>query len=157
MDSVLVSACFLGEKVRYDGKGKSLINETLQLWQQQNRLRSFCPEVAGGLPVPRQPAEIQPTDGRIITCDGDDVTSQFIKGAQQALAVCQQHNIRFALLKESSPSCGSTMVYDGFFQNKKIIGAGVTTTLLRENGIQVFSENNITALISAVEHLNATP
>lgn len=117
MKRILVSSCFLGEKVRYDGKSKSLINDTLLLWKKQKQLISFCPEVAGGLSVPRQPAEIQQNNGLIITCDGEDVSRQFIKGAQRALDICQQHDIHFALLKESSPSCGSTTIYDGSFQN----------------------------------------
>lgn len=157
MTRILVSACFLGEKVRYDGKSKSLMNKTLLHWKQQKQLISFCPEVAGGLSVPRKPAEIQQDNSLIITSDGDDVTSQFIKGAQRALDICQQHNIRFALLKESSPSCGSTTIYDGDFRNQKIQGEGVTTALLRKNGIRVFSEKNIKELISAVDLLNVKP
>lgn len=157
MKRILVSSCFLGEKVRYDGKSKSLINDTLLLWKKQKQLISFCPEVAGGLSVPRKPAEIQLENGRIVTCDGDDVTHQFIKGAQRALDICQKHDIRFALLKESSPSCGSTTIYDGTFQNKKIAGEGVTAALLIKNGIRVYSENNIMELISAVEQLNVKP
>lgn len=157
MTRILVSACFLGEKVRYDGKSKSLMNKTLLHWKQQRQLISFCPEVAGGLSVPRKPAEIQQDSSLIITSDGDDVTSQFIKGAQRALDICHQNNIRFALLKESSPSCGSTTIYDGDFSNQKIQGEGVTTALLRKNGIRVFSEKNITELISAVDLLNVTP
>lgn len=157
MTRILVSACFLGEKVRYDGKSKSLINKTLELWKQQKQLVGFCPEVAGGLSVPRKPAEIQQDNGFIVTCDGDDVTSQFIKGAQRTLALCQQHNIRFALLKESSPSCGSTTIYDGHFHHQKIKGEGITTALLRKNGILVYSEKTITELISAIEKLNVKP
>jgi uncharacterized protein YbbK (DUF523 family) len=157
MERILVSACFLGEKVRYDGKSKSLINETLQQWKLKKQLVSMCPEVSGGLSVPRAPAEIQPENGRILTCDGDDVSLQFAKGAQLALDICQQHNIRFALLKESSPSCGSTTIYDGFFQNKRIMGEGVTAALLIKNGIKVFSEDNIKELITEVEQVNAKP
>lgn len=157
MERILVSACFLGEKVRYDGNSNTLINETLSQWKQSKQLMGFCPEVTGGLTIPRQPAEIQPENERIITCDGEDVSRQFIRGAKRALAICQQYNIRFVLLKESSPSCGSTTIYDGSFENKKIIGEGVTTALLRQNGVSVFSEKNIVELIYAIKLLNEKP
>ena len=157
MIKILVSACFLGEKVRYDGKDQSLLNETLLQWQKNKQVVSFCPEVAGGLSVPRQPAEIQPKSQRILTCDGVDVSEQFNKGAQRALVLCQQHNISFALLKESSPSCGSTSIYDGTFTDKKINGEGVTTALLRKNGIRVFSEKSISLLMAEVASFSEKP
>jgi uncharacterized protein YbbK (DUF523 family) len=154
---ILVSACFLGEKVRYDGTSQRLLNETLLCWIDNNQVVSFCPEVAGGLPVPRQPAEIQPESQRILTCDGVDVSPAFKKGAQRALALCQQQNINFALLKESSPSCGSTTIYDGTFTDRKINGEGVTANLLRQHGIQVFSEKNISALIAELARFSEKP
>lgn len=157
MTKILVSACFLGEKVRYDGKCQSLLNETLLHWRQNKQVVSFCPEVAGGLSVPRQPAEIQGESQCIVTCDGVDVSEQFNKGAQRALKLCQQHNIGIALLKESSPSCGSTTIYDGTFTDKKINGEGVTTALLRKNGIRVFSEKNISVLIQEMMSINEKP
>ncbi|MCO4799159.1 MAG: DUF523 domain-containing protein [Colwelliaceae bacterium] len=154
MEKILVSACLMGEKVRYDGKSQQLLNESLLLWQQQQRIVSLCPEVAGGLSIPRYPAEIQLIDGRVINCKDEDVSQQFIKGAEHALHVCQKLNIRFALMKESSPSCGSNMIYDGSFSNKKIIGEGVTVGLLRENGVKVFSEKNIMELVKAINNLS---
>ncbi|GAA6205744.1 DUF523 domain-containing protein [Thalassotalea sp. SU-HH00458] len=157
MIKILVSACFLGEKVRYDGTSQQLLNQSLLSWIHNKQVVSFCPEIAGGLPVPRQPAEIQAKSQRILTCDGVDVSAQFNKGAQRALTLCQQHHIRFALLKESSPSCGSTTIYDGTFTQEKMSGEGVTTKLLRQHGVRVFSENNITALIAELASFSEKP
>lgn len=144
-DKILISACFLGKKVRYNGEVKTLLHPLIALWQQQQRLMSICPEVSGGLAVPRAPAEIR--GQHVITCDGDDVTEPFLSGARQALSLCQQYQIRFALLKESSPSCGSNTIYDGTFSAKKISGQGVCSKLLRQHGIQVFSELTIDHLV----------
>jgi uncharacterized protein YbbK (DUF523 family) len=151
MEKILISACFLGEKVRYDGLSKTLSNPFIHLWRQQKRLVVICPEVAGGLPVPRNPAELQQNTDRAITEYGFDVSHHFSSGAQQALALCKKHSIKFALLKESSPSCGSTWVYDGNFVNKKIAGQGITCQLLRQHDIKVFSENTIELLAEALK------
>lgn len=150
-DKILISGCFLGQKVRYNGIVKPLVSELLLSWQQQGRLISVCPEVIAGLPVPRPPAEIDPSTQQVMTIDNIDVTQQFNQGAQVALQLCQQYNIRFALLKESSPSCGSNSIYDGSFTQQKIIGAGVTTRLLRQHGIEVFSEDSIQALAALIK------
>jgi len=150
MEKILVSACFLGELVRYNGKVKGFVHPLFQKWQEERRLVSFCPEVSGGLPIPRPPAEIQPDSNKIITCNGDDVTEAFLKGANMALSLCKKHNIKYALLKESSPSCGSTNIYDGTFTQSKISGQGVTTRVLQENGIRVFSELNIEDLATLI-------
>jgi uncharacterized protein YbbK (DUF523 family) len=150
-DHILISACFLGERVRYNGEIKTLIHELLYLWQQQGRLVSICPEVIAGLPVPRPPAEINQKTKRVITCDNQDVTEQFNDGAQQALSLCQKYKVRFALLKESSPSCGSNTIYDGTFKQQKINGEGITARLLRRHGVQVFSEHNLTELVKRID------
>ena len=148
---ILISACFLGERVRYNAIAKPLASKLLQQWQQQGRLFSICPEVISGLAVPRPPAEINPATKQVITIESIDVTKQFTNGAKQALLLCQQHNIQFALLKESSPSCGSNTIYDGTFRQQKIIGEGVTTKLLREHGIKVFCENSIEELAEQID------
>lgn len=148
-DKILISGCFLGQKVRYDGGAKTLLNPLLKQWQIEERLISVCPEIMGGLKVPRAPAEIQGQE--VITIDGDNVTEEFISGAKQALAICQRHNIRFALLKEFSPSCGSSTVYDGTFSEKKIQGHGLCSQLLRQHGIQVFSEFTIDEMVTLLD------
>lgn len=150
MEKILISSCFLGNKVRYDGGDNLLVNTTLKRWKEDNRLVVICPELAGGLNTPRAPAEIQATGNTIVvtTITGQDVTYAFEQGANQALLLCQKHNIRYALLKESSPSCGSSSIYNGQFSQQKIAGQGVTTAILRANGIKVFSENNMQRLIN---------
>jgi uncharacterized protein YbbK (DUF523 family) len=102
--------------------------------------------------VPRLPAEIAAGGdgesvlsgkGRVIEETGGDVTAQFVAGAQAALAVAQANDCRFALLIDGSPSCGSRTIYDGKFIGQKHSGAGVTATLLRSHGIEVFADTEI--------------
>lgn len=147
---ILISACLLGQPVRYDGQSKYVDNTILELWNGKDMLVPVCPEVRGGLPVPRPAGEIQGfaddvLNGRaqVTTADKEDITRYYLRGAQHALSLCQQHGIRIAILKENSPSCGSTNVPDGSFSHKLIPGEGVTARLLRQNGIRVFSENEI--------------
>ncbi|MFD2165674.1 DUF523 domain-containing protein [Thalassotalea euphylliae] len=147
-EKILVSACFLGAKVRYNGLAKPLHHQLLERWLEEKRVITVCPEVAGGMSVPREPAE--QVHDRVITVSGSDVTQPFASGAQHALHLCRRHNIRFALLKEYSPSCGSQKVYDGSFSNTKINGQGVTASLLSENGIRVYSEETIEQLAAAL-------
>jgi len=141
MVKILVSACLLGEKVRYDGEDSHQTG-LLETWQAEGRVIPLCPEVAGGLPVPRAPAEIQP-DGRIINIEHEDVTDAFERGARKALELCRKHEIQIAILKEGSPSCGSSLINNGNFDRTKVSGQGITTRLLEANHIQVFSENEL--------------
>jgi len=153
MQKILVSACLLGEKVRYDG-GDCRQSGLLAQWQDEGLLIPICPEVAGGLPTPRPPAEIVSGCGNSILCgdgcvqreNGEAVTDAFVDGAERALALCMQHQISFAILKEGSPSCGSSRVNDGTFSGTKIQGEGVTAALLRRHGIIVFSESEVEQL-----------
>ena len=150
-NKILVSACLLGQPVRFDGRAKEIKHAILQRWQEQGRLLPICPEVSGGLPVPRPAAEISACSaedvidgrGQVLTENGDDVTRYFLCGAQHALILCRQQKIRLAILKENSPSCGSTQVYGGTFDAKLVPGAGITSTLLRQNGIAVYNELEI--------------
>jgi uncharacterized protein YbbK (DUF523 family) len=142
MQRILISACLLGQRVRYDGGDSRQSSEILARWQDEGRLIPLCPEVAGGLPVPRLPAEIQ-ADGRVINVEQVDVTEAFASGAQKALELCRAHQIRIAILKEGSPSCGSSMINNGEFNRTKISGQGVTTRMLRDNGVDVFSEHEL--------------
>lgn len=136
---ILVSACLLGERVRYDGKINKLENKLLKKWQVEDRLLPICPEVCGGLPTPRPPAERQ-TDGTVKTQAGTDLSAAFQKGAEQALALALKFNIKIAILTEKSPSCGSRQIYNGKFERTLIKGQGLTTQLLRAHGIQVFNQ-----------------
>lgn len=150
MQKILVSACFLGENVRYNAIIKPFNHKVLKQWQQEKRLVMQCPEVSGGLSTPREPAEIHSRSGKVLTATNIDVTNAFTQGANNTLKLCKKHNIKFALLKESSPSCGSRFIYDGNFTNMKISGQGITTRLLEAHGIKVYSEQTIEMLISVI-------
>ena len=123
----------------------------LDEWQKGGRLIAFCPEVAGGLSVPRLPAEIQSDDGnavldgtaKVFDNQGNDVSENFINGAKKALETAKSNNIKVAILKSKSPSCGSSFIYDGTFSSIQKVGHGVTTALLERNGIKVFSDLEI--------------
>lgn len=144
---VLVSACLLGQPVRYDGRASGH-PDLLQRWQAEGRVVPLCPEVAGGLPTPRPAAEIPGGQGgqvldaqaQVLTASGEDVSAAFMAGAQRALELVRRHGIRVAVLKSGSPSCGNRQTYDGTFTGVKVAGEGVTTALLRREGVQVFSE-----------------
>ncbi|MFI6455076.1 DUF523 domain-containing protein [Streptosporangium amethystogenes] len=152
MERILVSACLMGRKVRYDGSAKTSGDALLAAWRRQGRLVPFCPEVEGGLPVPRPAAEIEGGAGgaavlsgaaRVLTAGGTDVTAAFLTGAQAALAVARSFDVKVAILKEGSPSCGSLTVYDGTFTGRRVPGHGVTSALLELHGITVFGEDRI--------------
>jgi uncharacterized protein YbbK (DUF523 family) len=151
---ILVSACLLGAPVRYNGTDKKTNHPILQRWIDEGRVVSACPEVLGGLGTPRPPAEIIQVGGarRVRANTGRDVTAEFERGAADALEQAVRHGARVAILKEGSPSCGSTFVYDGTFTSTRVDGEGVTTALLRERGIRVFSENELEA---AAEYVDA--
>ncbi|MGQ7959852.1 DUF523 domain-containing protein [Pseudomonas sp. SP16.1] len=150
MHKILVSRCLLGHRVRYDGGAHGPF-DLLQRWLDEGRVVALCPEVAGGLPTPRPPAEIRGGQGgavlegrlAVLTVDGEDVTAAFLAGAQQALALVREHGIRLALLKARSPSCGNLENYDGSFGGVRVPGEGVTAALLRREGVQVFSEEQL--------------
>lgn len=132
----IVSACLCGENCRYDGKAN--LSEAVKRLLDENKAIMVCPEVEGGLAVPRCPCEIM--SGRVISNQGEDKTESFIKGAEKALELAKRHNIKKAVLKEKSPSCGSNFIYDGTFSKNIIPGQGLTAKLLRENNIEVISD-----------------
>jgi len=144
-----VSACLLGEAVRYDGgdcghhlnKKSSML---LQQWQQAGLLLPLCPEVSGGLPVPRPAAEI--VGDKVVTQAGEDVSQAFRIGAEKALALCQQYQIQYVILKQGSPSCGNSLINDGSFSKTKVRGQGITARLLTAHQIQVFNETELEQL-----------
>lgn len=126
----LISACLVGENVRYDGKNC--------LHVATGQAVMICPEVSGGLNTPRLPAEIFGGDGedvlngraKVLDTSGNDVSDAFILGATKALQLAQQHQVTHVILKANSPSCGSKLIYDGTFSGQKILGQGITTALL---------------------------
>ena len=157
---VFVSACLIGRPVRYDGRGKPLDDPHLARWQAEGRVVAICPEVTAGFATPRPAAEI--ADGaegadvlagraRVVDSAGSDVTTLFIAGAEAALAAARAADCRHALLIDGSPSCGSGFLYDGTFTGTRHPGAGVTATLLRQNGIAVFAPAEIEALADELD------
>lgn len=145
---VLVSACLTGRRVRYDGAVISETHSILNRWEQERRVVPFCPEVAGGLPVPRPPAECSGGDGRavlgghcrVLNVNGEDITTCFVEGATRTVELTRLQEIKIAVLKDGSPSCGSTYIYDGSFSETRMPGKGVTSVLLEAAGIRVFCE-----------------
>ena len=140
---IIISACLLGENCKYSG-GNNLI-EGIERLRECFELIPVCPECFGGLPIPREPAEIR--NGRVYQKNGNDVTSQFIEGAEQTLYIAEEKNCVAALLKENSPSCGFGKIYDGSFSGRLTDGNGLTAELLFSRGIQVFGESRINKLI----------
>ena len=135
----IVSACLLGIKCRYDGKSKS--DEKVIRLSKKEILIPVCPEQLGGLSTPREPSEKR--GNKVITKSGKDVTENFVKGAEEVLKLAKLLNTKEAILKQRSPSCGCGQIYDGTFSHKFIKGDGVTTALLKRNGIKVISEEDL--------------
>jgi uncharacterized protein YbbK (DUF523 family) len=158
---ILVSACLLGEKVRYHGGDAFLDDPILERWRRDGLIVAICPEVEGGLSTPRPAAEIQGGTGEAVIRglafvrrgDGGDVTDAFLRGAVAAVSLARAHGIRIALLKDLSPSCGSTSTYDGSFTGRRVPGEGVTAAALRHAGIRVFNERQIEQADAALREL----
>ena len=144
---ILISACLLGNKVKYNGEA----NDNALLMRYGRYMTAICPECLGGLPIPRPPAELQDGDGQavlkgdayVMNKDGGIITDNFIAGAQKVLEFVKKHRIRVAILKANSPSCGNAMIYDGKFNGNKIEGQGVTAALLAQHGVKVYSAKDI--------------
>ena len=155
MERVLVSACLLGRKVRYNGSDKLSDHPVLSRWQAEGRVVPICPEVAAGFGTPRPPAEIVGAAdgaevicgrGRVVEDTGRDVTSLYLDGGRMALEMAEQTGCSYAVLTDGSPSCGSTFIYDGSFSGRMRPGRGTTTALLEAHGIAVYPEGRIDEL-----------
>ncbi|MEF2070463.1 DUF523 domain-containing protein [Consotaella aegiceratis] len=153
--SILVSACLVGQPVRYDGGVRTPSNPTkLAAWRDEGRLVSICPEMAAGFGVPRLPAEIRGGTGddvldgraRVVDRSGRDVTAAFIEAAHRALDLARRHDCRAAVLTDRSPSCGSREIYDGTFSGDRTAGAGVVAALLRRHGVAVYGDDQVDVL-----------
>lgn len=148
MQKILISSCLIGQKVRYHGKDAFYDSNIISKWINERRIIAICPEVSAGLPIPRPSCEIIGGDGhdvikgkaRVLSNTNIDRTDYFIQGAHNALSLVKKHNIRIAILKSNSPSCGNKNIYDGTHSGNIIAGSGTTAALLLENGIQVFNE-----------------
>ena len=143
MEKILISACLVGDNVKYN-VGNNLTPK-LDALLEKYELIPFCPEVEGGLSTPRSPAER--IGERVINQDGEDVTDSYLKGAELAFNICLYLKIKKVSLKEKSPSCGSKIIYDGTFSHKEISAMGVTAEYLKEKGIEVYSEDDIDSLL----------
>ena len=156
---ILVSACLLGELVRYNSEILPDCPSILKEWEQAGRVIPVCPEILGGLSVPRAPAEIQGGEGkdvlagnaRVMNINGQEVTQAFLSGAREALQLAEENGIAYALLKACSPSCGNKIIYDGSFTGSLIEGQGVTAALIKQSGIQVFNEKEIDKIASLID------
>jgi uncharacterized protein YbbK (DUF523 family) len=159
MQNILISACLLGERVRYDGLVVPVSEVMTNILRSKAVVIPFCPEVAGGLPVPRNPTEISGKDGfdvldgkaTVSNKIGDDVTLFYLNGAAKALETVIKNNIKMAVLKEKSPACGNSLIYDGTFTKTLKSGKGVTAALFERNGIHLFNENEIEKAVEFIE------
>ncbi|EHU2107745.1 DUF523 domain-containing protein [Acinetobacter baumannii] len=152
---LLISACLIGEPVRYDGR--SCLHTKLKQLFLNKKAHALCPELLGGFTTPRLPAEIVGGTGqdvldgkaKILDSSGLDVTELYLKGAYRTLDIARQIQATCVVLKENSPSCGSQKIYNGTFQGEKITGVGITTALLQRHGFEVISENEIEEWLTA--------
>ena len=146
----LISACLLGIKCAWDGKDNCRSDKAIELLNFVT-LIPVCPEQLGGLKTPRAPQEIQGGTGedvldekcKVLNRNEEDVTQEFITGAEETLKIARQFRIKEFIGKSRSPSCGCGQIYDGAFSQKLIDGDGVTTTLLKRNGIKVIKEEDL--------------
>ncbi len=139
---ILVSACLLGLRCRYDGKSKPCA--AVLALKEKHTLVPCCPEQLGGLPTPRSPSEWQ--GDRIVNRAGEDVTAQYLRGGEEALRLAKALGCEAAILKERSPACGSREIYDGSFSGALIPGEGSAAKALRAAGIPVFGESELDRL-----------
>lgn len=142
---LLISGCLLGLSCRYDGGTKPMDGEKLKALMEKHQLVPVCPEQLGGLPSPREPSERR--GYRVVMRTGEDVTAQFMRGAEQALALARLYGCTGAILKERSPSCGSGSVYDGTFSGVLTEGDGITAEVLKAQGIAVYGESEVDKLL----------
>ena len=146
----LISACLLGIRCTWSGHNKYKNDRAIGLSRVET-LIPVCPEQLGGLATPRAPQEIQGGTGedvldgkcKIMNKNGEDVTREFITGAEETLKIVRQLNVKEFIGKSKSPSCGCGQIYDGSFCGRLIDGDGVTTALLRRNGIKITSEEDL--------------
>ncbi len=137
---IIVSACLVGVNCKYNGGNN--YSDKVKEFLKDKQYVIICPEQLGGLTTPRKPSEIN-KNNKVMSCEDEDVTENFIKGAEESLKIAKMFNCKQALLKEGSPSCGCNLIYDGTFTGNKISGMGITAALFNENNIEVFSEKEL--------------
>ena len=147
---ILISACLVGHRVRFDGGVKT--NDLLMKYNARGRFIAVCPECFAMLPIPRPPMELQRTSGEkglagkghALDENGQDTTEYLITGAEKVLKIAEAYHVRAAILKERSPSCGTHFVHTGKFDGKTMKGMGVCAALLEAHGIKVYSDEEMT-------------
>jgi uncharacterized protein YbbK (DUF523 family) len=144
----IISACLCGVNCKYNGKNN--LNERCLKLFREGKAVLVCPEQLGGLQTPRNPVELDSTaskvlegNGKVLSNESEDVTKQFVNGAYETLKIAKELGATKAILKEGSPSCGVNFVYDGTFTGNKIKGKGITALLLENEGITVFSDEDL--------------
>lgn len=130
---IMVSACLMGDNVKYNG-GNNLSEKLLKFTEGHDVIK-VCPEVMGGLPVPRDPGEI--VDGVVLTAEGISVDYEYRTGAEKALEIAKAEQVDLVILQSRSPSCGANQIYDGTFSGNKIKGQGIFAKLMIDNGFKV--------------------
>ena len=136
---IAVSACLLGENCKYNG-GNNYSKKVIE-YIKGHEVVPVCPEVLGGLPTPRESAEI--VNGKVSHKDGTSVDKEFRRGAETALEIIKEQQVDFVILQSRSPSCGVNTIYDGSFSGKIISGQGVFANLLQKNGIKVIDVKDL--------------
>lgn len=147
MKNVLISACLLGVACRYDGRSKPQEKSLLDALKSRFHLIPVCPEIMGGLPTPRIASEVTP-ERRVRRADGADVTAEYERGAGEVLRLARLFDCELAILKARSPACGSGAIYDGSFTGQTVEADGIAAALLKQNGIRVLTEEEISAILS---------
>ena len=157
--TIFVSPCLLGQKVRWDARESAAdASPFSRFLAAGGRIVTLCPECAAGMPTPRPPCEIQGERGgdgvllglaRVVSSKGEDKTLEYLSGAREALSLCLANGVKVAILKNGSPSCGCSRIYDGSFSGQKIPGSGVTASLLAQSGISVFGEERLVEALAA--------
>lgn len=143
MEYLLISACILGKNTKYNGGNN--YHPLVEKLKEKYELICCCPEVDGGLSIPRDPSEV--VLDKVISINGIDVTKEYTKGALVALDLVKKYKIKKALLKDGSPSCGKNYIYDGTFSHTKVNNMGITAKLLSSNGVTIYTENDIEKLL----------
>ena len=150
---ILISACLAGRNVKYNGGNNAVPWLCRWIERHKEQVLLVCPEVMGGLPTPRLPAEVQSggpdaeaslKNRRVVNKAGEDVTPQFMQGAEKVLEIVNRQHITAAIMKSNSPSCSGSYIYDGTFSGTRIKGQGITAALLAEHGVKVYSEKTVT-------------
>lgn len=147
---IFVCSCLLGDKTKYNGSSNA--NDLLMDYNFYGCFLSGCPECSGKLPIPRPRMEIEQGAtaedvlagrAKVLNVDGQDVTKNVISGCQTMLSMLKTHSVKYAFLKDGSPTCGVREVHDGTFSRTKIPGCGVFAELLKQNGIKLYSEKDV--------------